>query len=195
MKPWEHRATLGTGPRFSLLWPLLGVVVLIALSAVIATELRGSTGVVVAKHAIPPFTRLTPADLEAASVGSEGFAGSGASVAELEGKYTTGAIAGGERIEASDVLALRAGGAGRLRFQIQPDRTEALDLEPGELVRLWFSPSDEGGKPAAICALLLAVPDSDSAAEQTYVVGIGTAQAHTLIAHLGRSRLLLSRPG
>lgn len=182
-------------PRLSLLWLLLGLVGLIALVAGIATEVRGSVDVVVAKRAIPPFTKLTPADLESDSVSSEGFAGSGASLEDLEGSYTTTAIAAGKRIESSDVLALPAGGAGRLRFQIQPNRVEALGLKPGEKVRLWFSPSDEGGEEAAICARLLAVPKSDSVAEQNYVIGVATAQAHTLVAHLGRSRLLLTRPG
>jgi hypothetical protein len=127
-------------------------------------------------------------------VGGEGFRGSETSVAELEGSYSTAAVSAGEPIESSDVLALTAGGVGVLRFQIQPDRVEALGLEPGEQVRLWFSPGNEGGKPAAICARLLAAPESDSASEQTYVISVGVAQAHTLVAHLGRSRLLLSRP-
>ncbi|MFL5897493.1 MAG: SAF domain-containing protein [Solirubrobacterales bacterium] len=196
MKPWEHNVHLeADGSRLSLLWPLLAGVLAICLIALAAAAMRGSVSVVVARHSIQPFSRIKATDLKVSSVRAEGFQGSETSVHDLKGKLTTAGVASGERIEQADLLAVPAGGAGKLRFQVQPDHADALDLEPGETVRLWFSPTGKGGRGVGICALLLAVPDADSPSEQTYVVAVGRKQGQVLVTHLGRSRLLLSRPG
>jgi hypothetical protein len=195
MSGWQHSVEETKGLRISLLWLLLGGAVAILLGALTAAALRGDVDVVVSKRAIPPFTKVAAADLEQRSVGGAGFGGSATKVADLAGKFTTEAVEAGARLEASDVLTLPGGRAPRFRFQIHPERAEALGFEPGEEVRLWFSPTEEGDGTARICARLLAVPDTDSAAEQTYIVAVGAKQARVLVAHLGRSRLLLSRPG
>ena len=177
----------------SLLWPLLAVVVAIAVIALAATGLRGQVDVVVAKHPIRPFTEIEASDLETDSVAKEGFDGSATSIADVAGKLTTGAVAAGDRIEGSDVLAL-PDPAGKFRFQVESDASDALRLEPGEEVRLWLSPTDAAGRATVICARLLAVPDSGSAGDATYVVAVGAQQARVLAERLGRSRVLLTRP-
>jgi len=178
----------------SLLWLVLALVVAISLVALAATYLRGEVDIVVAKNPIPPFTEIETEDLETDSVAREGFDGSATRPADLAGKLTAVPVAAGERVERSDVLAL-PDPPGRFRFEIRPDASDALHLEPGEEVRLWLSPTDDAGRSAVICARLLAIPKSDSPEEQSYVVAVEARQARTLVERLGRSRLLLSRPG
>lgn len=188
----SHHVDEEDGRSLSLFVVVLGAVVLIALGAVAASLVRGKAQIVVLSRDLPAFSRLSSADLTTKSVASEGRPDSTADVTALVGKYTGKPLSKGQEITSEDVIEGGAHGLGAVRFQLHPDQVDALGLTPGDEIRLWLAPSEERGKGIAICARLLAIPHADSAAEQTYVVGVSRVNAHRLIGRLGRSRLLVT---
>ena len=188
----DHEVQTEGGMEFSLLAPVVTVITLIAIAAAGVFFLRGKVDVVVTSRAIPPFTRMTAEDFSPESRYSQGHELGGSSVGDFIGKYSSEELAEGQEVDPAAVFDATEG-IGAVRFQLRPDRVEALDLVPGDRVRLWLSPTDEKGRPLALCARLLQIPESESAEEQTYVVGLSRRNAKRLVTRLGRSRLLMAR--
>jgi SAF domain len=184
-----------SGPSRSFFLTLVGVVGVIVVAALLVSHIRGEGEVVVAKREIPAFSRLDEDDLRTVSVDKQGREVSSATADELVDKYTREALAEGQELDGEDVIDGGPHGIGAVRIQLHPDQADALDLTAGEEVRLWLSPGEEAGVGLIISARLLEIPEVDSPADQTYVVGLSKRDAYRLIDRLGRSRLLITRPG
>lgn len=190
-----YSAEAESGSSSSFLFIFLGVVALIVVAALFVADCRGEGKVVVAKREIPAFSRLGEDDLKTVSVDEQGREVGSDTVDDLVGKYTREPLAEGDELDGEDVFEGGPRGIGTVRLQLHPDQADALEFTAGGEVRLWLSPEEETGAGLVIGARLLEMPEVDSPADQTYVVGLSKRNAHRLVDRLGRSRLLIARPG
>jgi hypothetical protein len=185
----EHKVVGQVKGGFSLMAVVLCLAALICIVALIAHYQRDEVKVTVAAREIPAFRRIDKSDLTTVSR-RQGDAGP--SVASLVGTLSMRALPAGEAVSSNDVIHLGEDRIGPVRFQLQPDRADALQLSPGDPVRLWLSPTDDAGAPLVLTGRLLQVPDAGADDQQTYVVGMTRGAAKKLVARLGRSQLLVT---
>ncbi|HWC09297.1 MAG TPA: hypothetical protein VG458_09615, partial [Solirubrobacterales bacterium] len=98
----------------------------------------------------------------------------------------------GELIGKGDVVTGLEEVPGPVRLELRPERASALGIEAGESVELRLSPTGRAGEPIVVTGVLLAIPDAEDGAEQTYVVAFTRPAAKRLMGSLGRAVLLLS---